>query len=711
MGLTIFLFLSGVLFICDGLHVLGPSGPLTAKLGVSVMLPCYVEAPVPPEELKVEWKRTDSETLVHLFQDGESKPEAQDQAYSGRASFFTEEVKHGNFSLLLTNLVTNDAGVYNCTVYRQQETGQTSVKIEIGHVVSAYTGEDITMDCSVDFHIPPEKLEVSWIKVDQQIPVLIFQNGEVQTESTHERYIDRVEFLSPEERQKGNFSLRLKDLRTEDKGLYVCKVFSGDFSANTTVKVLQLGFSSMHTGILCLCILALFLCALAVWPAIRNTLGPKVRNNNSRKTLAIRYELVFCPNIAVFLAFIFWGATEGFITEAATCSALNLLRILSLLWIAPYLDAFQEFSTETAQKILSLFRFSQYLITIKESVRRFVKRSTVALEYAVIATVTYSSLFGNFSSADKVSQAWIGVLFIILPLFFINIIIQGLIKRFSETYSIWNYGFAEVTNFGRMAAIGFLGVQYKTLSTVIALLPYLPLFLIFLQISVLKAVLSHSYGIRTWRSLFLIWMLLLLILEVLNASLSVYIHNVILESNDALNKWTETTEKLNERAVRTCVAAYLYILTLMLLLEYLFSFCARLYTGSNSDSPKRPQSTSLLHASVYMLGAVGLIFVNSVALVVELILKARNGERTMDLRVILIPSECVFALCCFALQISAFWRTFRENFMDDIEGLRRLCTCPVNTMIRNCELRSLQSTEADPTPAPAPAPAPQELGS
>ncbi|KAL7869894.1 hypothetical protein AOLI_G00138820 [Acnodon oligacanthus] len=661
----IFVFLSGVLFTSDGLRVIGPSGPLIVTLGGSVMLSCYVEAPSPVEELEVEWKRTDSEALVHLFQDGEGKSEAQNQAYSGRASFFTGEVERGNFSLLLTNLTTKDAGIYNCSVYRQQETGQTSVEIEIehlivtgGHDVSAYVGEDITLNCSVDSHIPPEKLEdVSWKTEDQQIPVLIFLNGEVLTESTHKRFRDSVTQL-----------------------LKCC---------SWVFPVCTLGY-----------------CVSVYWHCFsvhQNTsLGTKVGNNNSsRRTIAIRYELVFVPNIAVFLAFIFWGVTE----------ALNLLRILSLLWIAPYLDTFQGRSTQTAaqlvQDIPSLFWFSQYLNTIQESIRRFVQRSTVALEYAVIATVTCSSLFGNFSSADKVSQAWIRLLFIILPLFFINIIIQGLIKWFSETHRIWNYGFAEVTNFGRMAAIGFLGVQYKTISTIIALLPYLPLFLIFLQISVLKAVLSCSYGIRTWRSLFLIWMLLLLILEVLNTSLSIYIHNVILESNDALNKWTETTEKLNERAVRTCVAAYLYILTLMLLLEYLFSFCAHLYTGSSSNSPKRPESTSLLHASAYMLGAVGLIFMNSVALVIELILKARNGERTMDLRVTLIPSECVFALCCFALQISAFWRPFRENFMEDLEGIRRLCLCPVDTMIRNRELWSLQSTEA----APAPGSAPQELGS
>ncbi|XP_036419810.1 uncharacterized protein LOC118803430 [Colossoma macropomum] len=243
MGLIIFLFLLGVLFICDGFHVLGPSGPLIVKLGGSVMLPCYVEAPISPEELKVEWKRTDSETLVHLFQDRESKPEAQDPAYSGRASFFTEEVKHGNFSLLVTNLVADDAGVYNCTVYRQQDTGHTSVEIEYlivtgGHAVSAYAREDITLNCSVDSHIPPEQLEVvSWRKVDQDITVLVFQEGVIQTDFTHERFRDRVEFFGPEEIFKGNFSLRIKTLRMEDKGQYRCEVLSGEVSAHTTVEI------------------------------------------------------------------------------------------------------------------------------------------------------------------------------------------------------------------------------------------------------------------------------------------------------------------------------------------------------------------------------------------------------------------------------------------------------------------------------------------
>uniref|UniRef100_A0A3B4BZX1 Ig-like domain-containing protein n=1 Tax=Pygocentrus nattereri TaxID=42514 RepID=A0A3B4BZX1_PYGNA len=227
------------------LHVLGHSGPLIVELGGSVMLPCYVEAPIPLEALKVEWKRADSGTLVHLFLDRASHPESQNQAYSGRARFFTEEVERGNFSLLLTNLTTEDAGIYKCTVYRQQETVifqlillSEYLIVTGGHAVSAYAREDVTLNCSVDSHIPPEVLEeVSWTKMDQNITVLVLQKGVIQTDFTHERFKDRVEFFGPEEISKGNFPLRLKALRMEDKGLYRCEVRHWEVSAQTTVKI------------------------------------------------------------------------------------------------------------------------------------------------------------------------------------------------------------------------------------------------------------------------------------------------------------------------------------------------------------------------------------------------------------------------------------------------------------------------------------------
>ncbi|KAI4895132.1 hypothetical protein NFI96_026646 [Prochilodus magdalenae] len=230
-----------------------------------------------------------------------------------------------------------------------------------GHVVSVYTGKDVTLNCSVDSHIPPEMLEVSWKKVNPQIPVLIFQEGDILTESTHERYRDRVEFFGPEEIQKGNFSLRLKELRTEDKGLYICEVFSGEFAANTTVEVQQLGFPSLYTWILILCTLAFVVPVVLCYSA-----STSLKNQDySGRALLIHYTLVCCPSIAMCLAFILWGVIEGFFSEAATCSALNLLRILSLFWIAPYLDTF------------------------KGNLRRYINRSAFAIEYAVITFLAY----------------------------------------------------------------------------------------------------------------------------------------------------------------------------------------------------------------------------------------------------------------------------------------------------------------------------------
>uniref|UniRef100_A0A673MNZ4 Ig-like domain-containing protein n=1 Tax=Sinocyclocheilus rhinocerous TaxID=307959 RepID=A0A673MNZ4_9TELE len=260
------------------LTVHGPPGPLVAPLGSSVVLPCYVDELLSVEGLEVEWRRPDSETLVHLYQDGESQTEAQQQDYQDRAHFFTEEIQHGNFSLRLDNLRAEDEGRYTCTVYSQQESGETVVQINIdverllvsgsSRSISASVGEDVTLNCSVDSHITLADIEeVSWKKTDEdeEIMVLLFQDQVDLPEASDEQYRDRVEFFTAEI-PKLNFSLRLKSVRTEDKGVYMCEVFAGGLSANATVVLERLGFSVLHIMVLILCVSAsgsaLLLCCL-----------------------------------------------------------------------------------------------------------------------------------------------------------------------------------------------------------------------------------------------------------------------------------------------------------------------------------------------------------------------------------------------------------------------------------------------------------------
>ncbi|XP_051745037.1 uncharacterized protein LOC127509873 [Ctenopharyngodon idella] len=279
MDRLMFVFVTVIPVISDGLTVRSPSGPVVAPLGSSVILPCYVDGPLLMEDLEVEWRRRDSETLVHLFQDGESRPEAQQQDYQDRAHFFTEHIKDGNFSLRLDNLRAEDEGEYTCTVHHQQESGETVVEIKVDNVerllvsgsdrsISASVGEDVTLNCSVDSHITPEDFEqVSWKKTDEdeEILVLLYQDNEALPEASHERYRDRVEFFTAEI-PKGNFSVRLKSVRTEDKGVYMCQVFAGGASANATVALERLGFSALHIIMMILCVSAsgsaLLLCCL-----------------------------------------------------------------------------------------------------------------------------------------------------------------------------------------------------------------------------------------------------------------------------------------------------------------------------------------------------------------------------------------------------------------------------------------------------------------
>ncbi|XP_042564739.1 CD276 antigen-like [Clupea harengus] len=245
----------------------GPAGPLIAQLGGSVLLPCSAETPLPLEELEVEWRRTDSEALVHLFQEGEVRPESQSYDYSGRAHFLTEGFVAGNYSLQLTNVTRADGGVYTCKVFTNLDSNEITAEIkDIERLVvtgtgvaSAYVGDEVTLNCSVDSHIPPGELEnVTWKKKDQEMLVLVFRYDQIVPVSAHELYRDRADLFTAEI-PKGNFSLRLKHVRPEDKGEYVCEAHSGHLSANTIIALQGLGPPPVQILALVLCVIALLL--------------------------------------------------------------------------------------------------------------------------------------------------------------------------------------------------------------------------------------------------------------------------------------------------------------------------------------------------------------------------------------------------------------------------------------------------------------------
>ncbi|XP_064562288.1 V-set domain containing T-cell activation inhibitor 1-like isoform X1 [Zonotrichia leucophrys gambelii] len=105
-----------------------PRGQLDATchafVGETVVLPCTSS---PPGELALSksmlyWQI--GTKLVHFFQNGHDSLEGQDKKFHDRTSLFLDQMKHGNFSLKISNVQLGDDAEYSC-IYRQTESHQT----------------------------------------------------------------------------------------------------------------------------------------------------------------------------------------------------------------------------------------------------------------------------------------------------------------------------------------------------------------------------------------------------------------------------------------------------------------------------------------------------------------------------------------------------------------------------------------------------------
>uniref|UniRef100_A0A9J7ZU72 Ig-like domain-containing protein n=1 Tax=Cyprinus carpio carpio TaxID=630221 RepID=A0A9J7ZU72_CYPCA len=230
------------------------SDSLVVPLGGSVVLPCQINKRLLKKRLKVEWRRTDSETLVHLYQDGESRAEKQQQDYHDRAHFFTDQIQHGNFSLRLDNLTAEDEGRYTCTVYSEKDCVYSAITdlelwFEVKHSCRtlAPLGSSVVLPCYVDELLLMEGLEVEWRRTDSETLVHLYQDGESRAESQQQDYHDRAHFFT-DQIQHGNFSLLLDNLRAEDEGRYTCTAYRNHtsvFSSETNLELRLQGKSAL----------------------------------------------------------------------------------------------------------------------------------------------------------------------------------------------------------------------------------------------------------------------------------------------------------------------------------------------------------------------------------------------------------------------------------------------------------------------------------
>ncbi|XP_072531056.1 uncharacterized protein [Salminus brasiliensis] len=634
-----------------GLQVEGPSSPLVVQLGGAVVLPCSAQNPLPQEGLRVEWS-SDSGSVVNVFQQNEIRPELQSLAFRGRANFFPDQISRGNFSILLSNITGEDAGVYRCQVYTDQDSSETTVEIKdverlvvtgAHHAIITFVGEEVILNCSIDSHIPVHQLEeVTWTK-HPDILVLLFQENETLSESSHERYQGRAEFFTSEI-PGGNFSLRLKDVRLEDKGEFICKVHAADLSAQTTVIIQQIGPSSLQKFILVLCFIS-FALALGLGVPVFIFLQKEA---TTRRVLVMYILAAFCPNICMFIAFVLWS-TEGLLSEVLICAAVSFARCLILMKTAPYLNTLPERLVKEV-KSLGFPLYCSIIITavFSAELTHYKGSSFILTERILMLTGLILFSIGAVISA-KFALRISSFLFLVqcngvLLAFFLHADSTNIQDIVTTTPSVFVGMILLLTlqrHFFQQKPFKRLHIGLTSAVVAVACMMVIG---VFIFIGIYSGNVTQMWRLPFMAVIFIILWITLVCL-------------VRRQHNNNNNRFCAKWRGLGYM----CCAVLLSISVLANGILYLHFI--REYM----------RSKEIPHITLYMFGASGLSIVTSLTLGSELILKAGTAERTLpEMYIIILPFECLFVLGWLALQIYSSWMRMRgrikRNFEDEEEA-------------------------------------------
>ncbi|KAL1278853.1 hypothetical protein QQF64_025526 [Cirrhinus molitorella] len=639
---------------------------LFVPMGNTIVLPCYVGTSLPKEELKVEWRRTNSDALVHVYEDGESRPEKQHQDYHDRAHLFTESMHHGNLSLRLDKTKTEDAGQYTCKVYSKQkpvlsedvnmsvgfcvpnitkfvplgdsvvlpcsvgkslltedlkvewrrtdskpeakqqdycnrahfftdqiqlrldnltaeDEGEYSCKIysqldcvflsitklKLGCILEGPSaplvvplGSSVVLPCYVDKSLLTEDLKVEWRKTDSGSMVHLYQDGEIRSESQQQDYRDRAHFFT-EEIQHGNFSLRLDNLRAEDKGQYICTIYKQHDSVLSTTTRLD--------------------------------------STNEKPVSTLGYIHVFLPNIMMFVAFVFWGVTEGFLYEAICCCALYILRPLALLCVAPYLET-PEYYLESEFIIFMVVYFAVLLGRAWGSIVYYAEAEKILIiAVFVVVTLLIVIYIINFFTEDMEIQCHGGIC--------------GWIREKTTAVASFSIFILPLLQFA------VLMIAFRAAGGVFFIFVLFP-FLFFLTFVYLpddkKKSCSNLLNIISW-----------MILMFIMTAVMLYFYITALTNEKDGAGWSST-------------AVFVHMLWMIAMYVN--------YTDEDLDLSFN------FKKMLYVFGSVVVVLLNSVTLMTELILKTVNGQRAVgDLRVVVFSSESLFTFFLLILILFGPW--------------------------------------------------------
>nr|XP_024656717.1 programmed cell death 1 ligand 1-like [Maylandia zebra] len=100
---------------------------ITSKSGQNVILPCRA----PNKDICIivlEWSRADlGEEYVLTYRDEQFDPDEQHPSFKNRVDLQDRQMKDGNWSLIVKDVMINDTGTYKCRVFMRETRSWESI--------------------------------------------------------------------------------------------------------------------------------------------------------------------------------------------------------------------------------------------------------------------------------------------------------------------------------------------------------------------------------------------------------------------------------------------------------------------------------------------------------------------------------------------------------------------------------------------------------
>ncbi|XP_022621213.1 butyrophilin subfamily 3 member A2-like [Seriola dumerili] len=191
-------------------QVIGPTGPIVAKFGDDIILPCHLEPAMDAVKETFEWSRPDLKPkFVHVRHDNEELLTNQHPSYKGRTSLFSDKLWYGDLSLKLSPVKLSDNGTYKCFVPGKSA---STIDLFVGSVSSpviSLAGNDgdkggVVLDCkSKGWYPEPELL---WLDGEGKL----LSAGPTETVRGPDDLYTVSSRVTVEKRHSNNFTCRVQ---------------------------------------------------------------------------------------------------------------------------------------------------------------------------------------------------------------------------------------------------------------------------------------------------------------------------------------------------------------------------------------------------------------------------------------------------------------------------------------------------------------------